>query len=73
MIVATVAFVSAVIVTWLQVFAHILVVISAESLARLDLQTARFTQLQAFLILSAVSLAGLGLGAIAHIQTIAFR
>ena len=69
-IVATVAFVSAVIVTWLQVFAHILVVISAESLARLDLQTAKFTQLQAFLILSTVSLAGLGLGAVAHIQTI---
>lgn len=60
------AFLTVLIICWLPVFAHILIVVSANSLARLDLQTARFTQWQAFWILSIVSLAGLGLGWVAH-------
>jgi len=66
LVVSVGAFLTVLIICWLPVFAHILIVVSANSLARLDLQTLRFSQWQAFLILSIVSLAGLGLGWVAH-------
>ncbi|MBV8882914.1 MAG: hypothetical protein JO235_02785 [Chroococcidiopsidaceae cyanobacterium CP_BM_RX_35] len=65
-IVTIAAFVTVLIVTWINAFAHALILMSAESLARLELQTARFNQWQAFGILSFVSLAGLGVGGVAH-------
>ncbi len=66
LVVSVAAFLSVFIICWLPTFANVLIVMSAESLARLDLQTARFTQWQSFWILSMVSLAGLGLGGAAH-------
>lgn len=65
-IVTIAAFLTVLVVTWFNAFAHALILMSAESLARLELQTSRFNQWQAFGILSLVSLAGLGLGGIAH-------
>lgn len=60
------AFLTVFIVTWFNAFVHALILASAESLARLELQTSRFNQWQAFGILSLVSLAGLGLGGAVH-------
>lgn len=60
------AFLTVVIVSWLHVFAHAFVVTSAVLLVRLDVQTAGFTESQAFWILTIVSLVGLGLGGLAH-------
>jgi len=65
-VVTVAAFLTVFIVTWFSEFTHALILMSAESLARLELQTSRFTQWQAFWILSIVSLAGLGLGWVAH-------
>ncbi|MBV9385511.1 MAG: hypothetical protein JOZ78_03680 [Chroococcidiopsidaceae cyanobacterium CP_BM_ER_R8_30] len=65
-IVTIAAFLTVLVVTWFNAFAHVLILMSAESLARLELQTARFNQWQAFSILSLVSLVGLGIGGLAH-------
>lgn len=47
---------------WFRVFGYILVLVSAEILARLDLQNAGFNRIQALLILSLVSFSGLSVG-----------
>lgn len=60
------AFLTVLITTWFHLFAHALVVISACTLFRLDSQTANLSQAQVFWISTIVSLAGLGLGAVAH-------
>lgn len=48
--------------TWLHISLNILLMISATALARLELQTARFNNWHAFLILSLLSTVGLMLG-----------
>jgi hypothetical protein len=60
------AFFAVVILHWVDVFAHILVLLSAGALVRLDLQTAGYTKWQAFGVLVFVSLVGFGLGFIGH-------
>ena len=67
------AFLTVAIISWLHIFAHALVVISANTLVRLDAQTAGLSERQVFWILAIVSLAGLGLGRIAqylYLQTL---
>jgi hypothetical protein len=56
------AFVAVLIVTWLEVFVRILVLLSAAALVRLDLQTAGYNEWQCFSILVIISLTGFGLG-----------
>jgi hypothetical protein len=56
------AFVAVLIVTWIEVFVRILVLLSAGALVRLDLQTAGYNEWQCFSILVMVSLTGFGLG-----------
>lgn len=56
------AFVAVLIVTWIEVFVRILVLLSAGALVRLDLQTAGYNEWQCFSILVIVSLTGFGLG-----------
>lgn len=55
-----------VVLTWIRVFADILVLISAGALVRVDLQIAEFTKLQALLILMMVSWAGFSIGLLCH-------
>ncbi len=50
------------IMTWFSFFAHILVLLSAGALTRLDLQTAGFSGTQSFWIIAIVSMAGFSLG-----------
>ncbi|WP_156093083.1 hypothetical protein [Planktothrix serta] len=50
------------IVTWLQISINILLMLSATALARLELQTSRFNNWPAFIILSLLSTVGLILG-----------
>lgn len=52
-------------VVWFKIFGYFLVLISAEVLARLDLQNAGFNRLQALVILAVVSWAGLVAGSLA--------
>lgn len=54
------------IISCLHIFAHALVVTSADTLVRLDAQTAGLSERQAFWILAILSLVGLGLGALAQ-------
>lgn len=61
------AFLAVIIINWIGVFFRILVLICASALARLDLQTARYSKWEAFGILFVVSLAGLGLGILAKL------
>lgn len=49
----------------LRVTGYVVVLVAAEVLARLDLQDARFSRLQAFTVLSIISLAGLAIGLMA--------
>ncbi len=65
-VVTIAAFLSVFLITWINASARALIMISAESLARLELQIAGFNQWQAFGILSTLSLAGLGLGGLTH-------
>lgn len=51
---------------WFHFFGHLLVLLAAEILARLDLRRAGYTRLQALVILVLVSLLGLGVGGTAH-------
>jgi hypothetical protein len=53
---------------WYTVTGYFLVLIAAEILARLDLQKAKFTRLQALIILTAISMMGLALGLLATLQ-----
>ncbi|MBD2019863.1 hypothetical protein H6F43_06630 [Leptolyngbya sp. FACHB-36] len=57
-----VAGLAAVMLFWLHVFLHILTILATEALARLELQTAKFTRRQTFWMLTSVSLVGLVLG-----------
>lgn len=60
------AFVAVIIINWIEVFIRILVLISAGALVRLDLQTAGYSNGQAFGIIVSVSLSGFGLGVLAN-------
>jgi hypothetical protein len=60
-IVGAAAFMS-ILLNWFRLFLPITMIFAAESLARLDLQTAEFTQGQAFVILVITAWIGLGLG-----------
>lgn len=51
---------------WFHFFGHLLVLLAAEILARLDLRRAGYTRIQALTILVLVSLMGLGVGGTAH-------
>jgi hypothetical protein len=59
------AFLLTMTLVWIQVASYILVVVSAELLARLDLQNSGYRRWRAFAILTLVSLAGLAVGLIA--------
>ncbi|MGB8691269.1 MAG: hypothetical protein WCD53_28650 [Microcoleus sp.] len=56
------ALLAVIVVTWLHLFATGLVLISAGALARLDLQMSGLKKWDAFGVLAAVSMTGLGLG-----------
>jgi hypothetical protein len=56
------SFIAVIVVTWLHLFTTCLVLISAGSLARLDIQISGFKKWRSFGILASVSLTGLGLG-----------
>ena len=56
------ALVAVIVVTWLHLFTTCLILISAGSLARLDIQVSGFKKWRSFGILASVSLTGLGLG-----------
>ncbi|MBD2092939.1 hypothetical protein H6F67_24120 [Microcoleus sp. FACHB-1515] len=51
---------------WFHFFGHLLVLLAAEILARLDLRRAGYTRVQALMILVLVSLLGLGVGGTAY-------
>jgi hypothetical protein len=61
------AFLFFLMLAWFQIFLHILLIISAGILARIDFQTAGFKQLETFLITFIFSLAGLGLGKLLYL------
>lgn len=63
------AFLLVVIITWLYIFAHVLVVVSVGTLVRLDTQTARWSNRRTFWFLAIMPLVGLGLGAVAQTLT----
>ncbi|MFB2923203.1 MULTISPECIES: hypothetical protein [Aerosakkonema] len=65
-LIISIAFFATVLAIWIHIVAHTLVLLAAGLLARLDMLTARFTDWQAFWVLSFVSLAGFGLGWAAH-------
>ena len=56
------AFVAVVVFAWLHLFATCLLLISAGVLARLDIQISGWKNWRAFVILTTISLAGVGLG-----------
>lgn len=53
---------ASILLTWFKVFVPIMMVLAAEALVRLDLQTAEFNQFQVVVILVSVTWLGLGLG-----------
>ena len=60
-------FIAVVLFTWFEVFVHVLLLLSAGLLARLDIHSFGFSGWQAFGIMAVVSLAGLGLGLLIHL------
>ncbi len=56
------AFLTVVILSWFHIFTHLVLLVAAAALARLELQTAGIGSLKAFLILSFFSLIALILG-----------
>lgn len=56
------ALVAVVVFTWLHLFATCLLLISAAALARLDIQISGRKNWRAFVVLTTISLAGVGLG-----------
>ncbi len=60
------AFLSVVFLTWIHISAVALLLVTAATLARLDLQAAAISEFKAFFILSVFSFSGLGLGALAN-------
>jgi predicted membrane protein len=66
-IVATIlAFLCVVIITWLHIFFHILVVVAAGMLVRIDTQTGKWSYRHIFWLLASSTILGLGLGALAQ-------
>ncbi|MBW4657117.1 MAG: hypothetical protein KME15_00435 [Drouetiella hepatica Uher 2000/2452] len=59
---ATLAFI------WSNVTGYFVVLIAAEILARLDLQNAKFSRFQSFIILTVISVLGLAIGLIASLR-----
>lgn len=57
---------AAVVLFWLHVFIQILLIVAAETLARLDIQTLGLDEWQAFWLLSTASLIGLAVGWIGY-------
>lgn len=53
---------ASILLNWFKVFVPIIMVLCAEALVRLDLQTAEFSQFQALAVLVIVTWLGLGLG-----------
>jgi hypothetical protein len=53
---------ASILLNWLKVFTPVIMVLCAESLVRIDLQTAEFSQPQALAILVSVTWVGVGLG-----------
>lgn len=60
------AFLSAVIITWIYIFVHIFVVIAASMLVRLETQRVRWINKHIFWSLAIASIVGLGLGTVAQ-------
>lgn len=58
------AFLAVVILHWIDTFAHILILLCAGALVRLDLQTAGYNKWQSFGVLVLASVIGFGLGVI---------
>lgn len=59
---------ASILLNWLKVFLPVFMILFAELLVRLDLQTAEFSQSQSLVILIAVAWSGLGIGwALAHV------
>lgn len=61
-----IASLAAVVLFWLHVFIQILLIVAAESLARLDIQRLGLNEWQAFWLLSTASLIGLAIGWIGY-------
>ncbi|MCU0552829.1 MAG: hypothetical protein MUC48_26160 [Leptolyngbya sp. Prado105] len=53
---------ASILLNWFKVFVPVIMVLCAEALVRIDLQTAEFTQTQSLVILVIVTWLGLGLG-----------
>lgn len=58
----TIAAFASILLTWFKIFVPIIMVLCAEALVRIDLQTAEFNQFQALAVLVIVAWMGLGLG-----------
>ncbi|MBW4537708.1 MAG: hypothetical protein KME43_01035 [Myxacorys chilensis ATA2-1-KO14] len=56
---------ASILLNWFKIFLPFFMVFSAESLARLDIQTAEFNNIQALIMLTLVAWLGLGIGWIA--------
>lgn len=56
------SFGAVIMLSWVDISAHLLILVIAASIARLDLQTAAVSELNAFLILAGLSFLGLGGG-----------
>ncbi len=63
--IALAAFLTVIILNWIHFFSHVLILVSAASLARLDFQIFGLTDKTAFWILNIISLFGIGLGWVA--------
>ncbi|MBO9998358.1 MAG: hypothetical protein J7641_05000 [Cyanobacteria bacterium SID2] len=60
------AFFGVLFLTWLHVSSHLILLAAAGLLVRLDVQIAGLSDLQAFILLLAASMTGLGVGWLAH-------
>lgn len=56
---------ASILLNWFRLFLPVIMILAAETLTRLDLQTAEFTQTQAFVILVITAWIGLGFGWVA--------
>lgn len=56
---------ASILLNWFKIFLPFFMVFSAESLARLDIQTAEFNSVQALIMLTLVAWVGLALGWVA--------
>lgn len=61
------SFLSVLVITWLHVFVHILVVVAAATLVKLETQIAKWSYRHIFWLLTIASIIGLGLGALAQV------